>query len=161
MTCDEVFDLLLESGKSPDGLEEHLLRCPRCRNLQMVLSPLKSTGEQLDEPKTSTFDVTAPVAEDSVKAARAMAARLNAASEKRAAAGSRAPVSRSWNYLAAFLAGITAALGVAAALRSEPTVSPMNRQSVCLWITRNVDEPKSDDVVLTCVACHLAPSPRR
>jgi len=128
----------------------------------MVLSPLKSTGEQLDEPKASTFDVTAPVAEDSVRAARTMAARLNAASEKwAAAAGSRAPVSRSWNYLAAFLAGIAAALGVAAALRSEPAVSPMNRQSVCLWITRNVDEPKSDDVVLTCVACHLAPSPRR
>ncbi|MCA8996182.1 MAG: hypothetical protein KDA80_04335 [Planctomycetaceae bacterium] len=168
-TCDEIFDRLLDGETRARDVVEHLQHCPRCRAMQSIVEPIVSVGQSSSGTLSSSSSdgwTSTGVSPEAESIARGAAERL-AAGEHQHSVASGGVVRTTgrkmyWPYLAAFAMGAVASLAVAAGLTSQQlTPSGMNGAAVCLWTSRNVRDPKSDDVVLTCVACHLTPSPHR
>jgi hypothetical protein len=160
MKCDQAFELMTDPvGATSPSLQRHLERCPRCRQMQLTLSPalewMRSSG---DEPFESTrgADPTAPfLSTQAVLVAEQAARRL----PRRNA---------DWGDSArrALWISAVAVLGFACGvLMSEPR-SPERHfvpagatLAACLW-----DQPALRDalpdatargVVVSCVACHV------
>lgn len=156
MNCDEVFEFLVSSESGPTmAVQEHLASCPRCRDMteamDVLRGPLSVNGLVSSVSPTGS---NLPSAE-AVWIAEESAARLKLASggDERTSLNKRRP---GLKYVSAFLAGAVASLGIAAALRSEPTVMTRPANQLCLWNVRAESTSPSNEVVLSCVACHLA-----
>lgn len=163
MNCDEAFELLTSrDGRTSESLDAHLQRCPRCREMQEILSPA------LD---WLAWDAEAPVP-DRRGPATAFAPLLTAQAVSIAEeAARRLPGRRSqrlawWRQFgmitAIALGGVLIGLFSAqerppqtesAALTSDPLLA------ACLWTSPGLRSSLSDSsprsVVVSCVMCHV------
>ena len=186
MNCDDAFDALTDPAWADTAeLAEHLVKCPRCRDLKQVLEPALSllSGDLPAEPampaalpnegRGNDDDVASQRAFLSVEAigvAEAAAARLASQS---AAGGSRPVVRLPGNRIGgrAVQGVLCAALGGLAVfciglwdgksdVAPQPSLVPSAIPAgVC---TRNAVPQKATQprenaraVILSCVACHL------
>ena len=167
MTCDEAFELLVGSSAAAQtasaelfgdssapasraDLSRHLKTCPRCRQLQDVLSPLlddasKSNGEQ--QPALSWSAIAA--APESVSLARDAARSLNATEQWRRRSSAAAVV---LSYAAVFLIG-AAGVWLASPAGASPALLAVQPDGCTRGMAQTSIEPRG--LVLTCVACHL------
>jgi hypothetical protein len=186
MNCDEAFDALTDPVSADAAeLAEHLLKCPRCRDLKQVLEPALSLlcGDLPAEPATRAAlpnqgrgdDHTVPsqksfLSIEAIGVAEAAAARLASQS---APSGSR-PVVRvpghriSGRVLQGLLCATLGGLAVfciglwdgKSDVAPQPSLAPgVIPAGVC---TRNAVPQKATQprenaraVILSCVACHL------
>lgn len=166
MRCDDAFDALTSAeAMQDDSLQAHLAACPRCRALADVLAPLRQPVGETAGTSESLLPPHSAAARESVRIAEGSAERLKFLS-RIDRVGSRSLRFRA-GYAVSFLAGAAAALGIAASLRSAPSIPARADRTVCLWTMHGLQQDTSQlvgeratssDVVLTCVACHLAAS---
>lgn len=145
MTCDEFFEALTSSQPLDQIAHRHLKKCARCRDLQDTLSPVlgelgSSAGWSERQPQSNLVSVAATSAQQ--------------LRTKRTA--KRAPSRLDWRFVLAFVGGVAVSLGVTGALKQSPaTAQPVN--AICLWHAHDsMENPDTQDVVLSCVECHLA-----
>lgn len=166
MTCDDVFNALTSDAALQEAaLQTHLTSCPRCRALADVLAPLREPAGETTGAPEALLPPYAAASLEAVRIAEVSADRLKFLSQT-APVGFRSARFRA-GYAVSFLAGAAAALGIAASLRSAPSVPARTDRTVCLWTMQGLQEDTSrlvgenatsGDVVLTCVACHLGAS---
>jgi anti-sigma factor RsiW len=181
MNCDDVFDALTDPTLSPSrsaDLEAHLARCPRCRQFREVIEPARSLlcGElpierlpgQQSSTETGTFSGTRSLLTvESVGMAEAIASQLATSGRK-----SRPP---RWSFanprFVAVVRGTALVLFGALAvyclgprdresdLHAIPAVVPAPLSArTCTRMDfqrRNASARNAQQVVLTCVACHM------
>lgn len=146
MTCDEFFEALTSSQPLGRDAQRHLKQCARCRDLQDTLSPVlgdlgQSAGWSERQPESSLVSVAATAAQ------QLTTSRTSAR---------RAPARLDWRFVIAFVGGVAVSLGVTGALKPSPAASQPT-DSICLWHAHDsIQNPDTQDVVLSCVECHLA-----
>jgi hypothetical protein len=154
MTCDDVFEAI--TSNHPHHLVEvaaHLGACPRCRDLAEAIEPLRHAWSDDDCPLDLPGPLKGP--SEGLKTAQNAAARLNniAASPPLAIPGR----DRFLQFVAAFLAGAVAAAIFVMAYHSLPAFSaPSDARTVCLRQATESSGLPAEQLVVTCVACHLA-----
>jgi hypothetical protein len=154
LTCDDVFELITaDHPHQSTDLLEHLRTCPRCRDLAEAIEPLRHVwtrdGQALDGERPCQ-----PVSE-SLRIAQSAASRLN----QPAAPTSLATLERRrfWNFVTVFVAGAVAALFSVTVYHSLPAFSaPPRSSTVCLRDAGSSAKVSTEQLVVTCVACHLA-----
>jgi hypothetical protein len=176
ITCDEAFEALTDSraNEQPE-LVRHLATCARCRELREVLAPALALfageapveaacpaertagadrGSSILSPASALLSPAAVLAAD--QAARRLSARHRRPSVSPGAL---------FRMAAVFLVGVATAFGVASIGGDDPrrpqTAAPA--AGACLWTSagRPASQPtRAEDVILSCVACHLPASAR-
>ena len=185
MNCDEAFDCLTDPARRhSDELKWHLDLCPRCRQMQEVLSPAINllvppvdsgeygTSSQIDEsgldlgsePTSRPRPVLLPA--ESIRLAEQTAAELARQSRSREQVRRRRFRSLS-RFAALFLLGAVITFAVTAwsnrRERERTAVSGVAAPDKCLWVHHDKDKKpasrrSSRQVVLSCVDCHLGRS---
>ena len=179
ITCDEAFEALTDPHAiAQPALERHLAACARCRELREVLEPALALfageapveaacpgerepsadrGGSIVSPALPASPLLSPAA---VLAADQAARRLSARHRRRSV--SPAALVRT---AAVFLVGVATAFGVATIGGDDPhgpaAIAPA--AGTCLWTTAGQPESqpsRAEDVILSCVACHLPASGR-
>jgi len=146
MTCDEFFDALTSSQPLGKEARRHIKQCARCRDLQDTLSPV------LGELGSSVGWSERPAESNLISVAATSAQQLTASRP----AARRTPAKLDWRFVVAFVGGVAVSLGVTAALKPSPA-TPQPANSICLWHAHDsIKDPDTQDVVLSCVECHLA-----
>ena len=189
MNCDNAFDALTDSASANQAeLAEHLLKCPRCRELKQVLEPALTLlgGDLPTEPAMPTDLANERRSNDeafafqksflSVEAigvAEAAAARLTSPGGSRSVArlsGQRISGRVAQGILCAALGGLAVFCiglwtGKSDVAPQTPLVPEVIPAGVC---TRNAVPQKgtktpanAQTVILSCVACHLRDPQRR
>lgn len=163
MNCDQAFDCLTDSGRrhSPQ-LEEHLARCPRCRQMLDTLEPALDLFDDLvPEPDLSFRTTTRTVTQESVRVAEQAASRLLSAGTQ-PPAGRRTPVLR---YAAAAMIG-AALMGLMGTINKGPAPAfnsaaeakvPGVEESKCPWELKTFDRdlyPTESALAVACMKCH-------
>ncbi len=145
MNCDNFFEMLTSAAPLSSDGRQHLEDCPRCRDLQEAIFPAITLlrSENLHVKPLESSDVA-------VQAAYRL--QTSTRQKQQPAKPSR------WSFAIAFLTGVVASLGIAVALRSEPTMAALKANSVCIWQQKqeSIGTPgSSEDVILSCLNCHL------
>jgi Putative zinc-finger len=181
MNCDDVFDALTDPALSPGDsaeLEAHLADCPRCRQLREVLEPARSLlcgelpierlpGQQLPYESGTFGETKSLLTVESVGMAEAIASQL--------AASGRKSLPPRWSlvnprFLAVVRGTALVVFGAVAVyclaprdrendLHSIPALVPApSSAKTCTRMDlqrRNANSRNAQQVVLTCVACHM------
>lgn len=168
MNCETAFEYLTDSvlNNSPE-LRQHLAECPRCREMEEVLSPaltwMTETARVEDSGQSAPF-LTA----ETVAVADRLAAQLAQDKETRRdllpSTSQRPFGGRSWS---GWRAGGVAALLMLAGFSGwflGANWGPENSSTstVCLWTNREWSAAAVDQsakaITMSCLACHLAGS---
>ena len=182
MNCDQAFDCLTDAARRhSDELKQHLDLCPRCRQMQEVLSPainllvppvdsgdyrsfsqIDESGLDLDnEPMFRPRPVL--LSAESIRLAERTAAELARQSCNREQVRRRRFRSLS-RFAALLLLGAVITFAVTAwsnrRERDRTTVSGIPSADKCLWVHHDKNKQpgstqSSRQVVLSCVDCHL------
>ena len=181
MNCDQAFEHLTDPILvSAPELTRHLEQCPRCRQMQETLEPALSLFEvRYDDEDSAINDedqfwsrpnalesLQHDLNPDTVRLARQSAAELTAWSS----AGRdrvRLPVCMAFQYAAVFLAGALTALGgfyVLSDKRPANFTTAVPSIQNCSWQhpkkLSGVPDAEIEEVVMSCVSCHLSNSRR-
>ncbi|MBX3448637.1 MAG: hypothetical protein KF777_03705 [Planctomycetaceae bacterium] len=172
MNCETAFDYLTDPvlNSSPE-LRRHLDECPRCREMEEVLSPALTwmteaalDDEAIDSPRPSAPFLTA----ETLAVADRLAAQLARDSETRRelVPSTFQPqfASRSWSRWRA--GGVVAMLLLAGFggwfLGAAANPDNTSTSAVCLWTNREWSAAAVDQsakaITMSCLACHLAAS---
>jgi hypothetical protein len=182
MNCDEAFDALTATdSRSSDELQQHLLNCPRCREMREVLSPalaLFQPSSDFSSLLAGEIDGDADVEPlrqkflslEAVQIARETAQRLQVSEQ---VAGS-VPSRRDYRWLAVQVAVAAATSAAVALIFAFGFTSPNTKSrgvsgssatvQLCLWKNKSdLDrrEGLPESIVSSCVACHLHKSAMR
>lgn len=181
MNCDDVFDALTDPALSQSGsaeLDSHLAGCPRCRQLREVLEPARSllggelpierlTRQPLPNETGSFGGTRSLLTVESVGMAEAIASQLAASGQKRrpsrwSLANPRLVAAVRGTALVLFGALAVYCLGPRdreSDLHAMPAVVPAPLSvKTCTRMDfqrRNSSSRNAQQVVLTCVACHM------
>lgn len=172
MNCDEAFDALTEpQNAAGPALERHLRECPRCRQMRELFTPALALFAAADalppsDGQGSARPATAPLflSPEAVAVAEAAAAAL---SHPRTAVAHSVPRRRAgafWRAAAALALAV-----VCLAPLAVPSFPAANAPaaSECVWRSSDArvssrrqesnrgTRSRSEQIVLTCVACHL------
>lgn len=172
MNCETAFEYLTDSvlNNSPE-LQQHLAECPRCREMEEVLSPALSwmTEATREDNAVRSPQPSAPfLTAETVAVADRLAAQLAQDQETRRAllpATLQRPFAgRSWSGWRA--GGVVAILMLAGFggwfLGANWGPETPSTSAVCLWTNRewaaaSVDQT-AKSITMSCLTCHLAAS---
>lgn len=170
MNCDDAFDALTDplrwsdplAGKGAE-LQEHLARCPRCRQMEETLSPALQLFEA--ESQSEAFRPSGPMSGSGVEAMAPRSVRSARRDAGRRASGSSENANRSRSRVLAVAIACVLLLGIASNWISPTAVNvPPDRSTAltdCFWLhpesARSAGRATSSaSVVSACVACHLS-----
>jgi hypothetical protein len=167
MNCDDAFERLTSPDAPLDAeLDRHLAGCRRCRAMRDTLSPAlewlsvaslrRGTGGRADRRDIFLTDEAVQIAE---RAARRLAPAKGADDRRRKSRMSRVR----WAAAAALVTIGFLAVFVFPNVTRTPTAArsqnPDSAPPACLWsqpeLARGESLRTSEQVVSTCVACHL------
>lgn len=172
MNCETAFEYLTDSvlSNSPE-LRQHLAKCPRCREMEEVLSPALSwivEAAREDDAVRSQQPSSPFLTAETVAVADRLAAQLAQDKEtRRELLPSTLPrkfAGRSWAGWRA--GGVVAMLMLAGFggwfLGANWGPESSSTSTVCLWTNREwsaaaVDQ-SAKSITMSCLACHLAAS---
>ncbi|GAB4152526.1 MAG: hypothetical protein Tsb009_28490 [Planctomycetaceae bacterium] len=181
MNCDQAFDAMTNATGSENAeLQYHLEGCPRCREMREVLAPaldlFASSGSHTADPDWSTSGATSfsqPMflSKDAIRianeAAKDCAMESYAPPRHVALPKERSPRRQTGLRYLVGLCLIAVSVGLGAwgwaSSKNAATQPTAFQAGECLWTARQSAEAKpaqdaesnSQQIVLSCVACHL------
>jgi len=183
MNCDEAFEAITRWDSEHNAeLDWHLEMCPRCREMQTVLSPALALFVETDDPAETAGIERGPLDREAWHAAEADSPHRPArfltpeavrVAEETAASlyETKRPDRTAPGWLAVGLLCLLAGFGLFWGMAkpggapNRELGSPVMLADQCLWTNRHSDPPASSSeqssprwVVLSCVACHLEPT---
>ena len=167
MNCDEAFDALTEAvGRASAELEWHLEHCPRCRQMQEVLSPALELFDgdgaisSLEEEFSRDGGAAPFLTPEVLRVARRRAAEL-LAKQPRVEVRKHPRMVVSW--VAALVTAVAVIVGGVALIPGSSETAARRSPSEaslagCLWTMpaeERLEDETSRAVVMSCVSCHL------
>jgi hypothetical protein len=169
MNCDEAFERLTSRGCDGDpGLERHLRRCRRCRDMQETLAPAMewlTAPDGFDTPELTESAAGQPfLTDEALQVAERAAHRLGQNRTARPVRAASTSQRISWLAVAAMAAVCLFAVLLPISKPEQNRRSAVRSPAAakCLWQARGEDREvrggSPRQVVATCVACHM-PTP--
>ena len=173
MNCDEAFDALTDLNElSGFALEVHLANCPRCRQMKNLLGPaIELLSSQ--SPGTTEYNFwSQPTSTAGIHSLDKESVALAELTAKTLLERAVAPPARTLRTRYLWHAISVVALGVVCLIPltlPSAAIPPSRLNEECTWQTpdsrsgKSADalggtHQRSDQVVLTCVACHFRAS---